>query len=131
MGIFGSCLGDPAYNPIADVDKNGCVDSDDEYYLFKQDSDGDGVPDVADNCIISDMRAIISIENCNTGVGNKLLDNGCTMNDLIAKCINGSENHGAFVSCVTHLTNGWNNNGMISGKEKGAIQSCTAKSDIQ
>jgi len=50
------------------------------------------------------------------------------MSDLITECADGSENHGQFVTCVSHLTNSWKNDGFISGKEKGAIQSCAANS---
>ena len=45
-----SCLGDTNYHPAADVDSSGCVDSQDQYYLFEQDIDGDGIPDYRDNC---------------------------------------------------------------------------------
>ena len=38
--------------------------------------------------------------------------------------------HGNFVSCVSHLTNDLKKAGIISGKEKGAIQRCAARSDI-
>lgn len=131
MNIFGSCLGDPNYNPIADIDKNGCVDSDDKYYLFEQDYDGDGVPDVEDQCLGSDMRAYVIVDDCDTTIHNRLVTNGCTINDLLTQCAENPSNHGAYVSCVGHLTNGWEKDGLISGKEKGAIQSCAAKSDIQ
>ncbi len=50
MGVFGSCFGDDAYNPFADIDGSGCIDSDDEYFLFEQDTDNDGITDLADNC---------------------------------------------------------------------------------
>jgi uncharacterized repeat protein (TIGR01451 family) len=46
---LGTCLGDGGFNPEADDDASGCVDSEDEEFLFS-DTDGDGVPDEADNC---------------------------------------------------------------------------------
>jgi hypothetical protein len=48
---MGSCKGDPDYHPVADLDGSGCVDSRDRYYLYDQDTDGDGIPDIADNCV--------------------------------------------------------------------------------
>lgn len=48
--MLGTCSYEPAYNPIADSNGNGCIDADDEYFLFYQDLDEDGVPDAADNC---------------------------------------------------------------------------------
>jgi len=96
----------------------------------ENDADGDGIPDDQDNCPLSDLEATIIIDGCNSGVANTLFDDGCTMSDLIAECAEGVKNHGQFVSCVAHLTNGWKKDKLISGKEKGAIQSCAARSDI-
>lgn len=45
----------------------------------------------------------------------------CTMSDLIAECADAANNHGEFVSCVSHLTNDWKKEGLISGKEKGGL----------
>ena len=39
-------------------------------------------------------------------------------------------NHGAFVSCVSHYTNGLKKDGTISGAQKGAIQSCAGGASI-
>ena len=43
----------------------------------------------------------------------------------------GAVNHGQFVSCVASLLNRLKNEGAITGKEKGAIQSCAAKSKFE
>ncbi len=40
------------------------------------------------------------------------------------------KNHGAFVSCIAHLTNDMMKVGIITGKQKGVIQSIAAQSDI-
>ena len=40
----------------------------------------------------------------------------------------GARNHGAFVSGVAHLTNSLKSAGLISGAQKGAIQSAAAHS---
>lgn len=94
------------------------------------DSDGDGVFDPDDDCDLSDLRDTILVDDCDTGVSNQLFDDGCTMADRIAECAEGARNHGAFVSCVTHLTNEWARDGVITSREKGPIQRCTAQSDL-
>jgi hypothetical protein len=57
-----------------------------------------------------------------------LLDGGSSIGDLIAECADGARNHGKFVSCVAKLTNGLKKDGIIAGREQGAIQSCAARS---
>ena len=52
------------------------------------------------------------------------------MNDLIAECAENSSKHAEFVGCVNTLTKDWEEKGLISGKERGAIKSCASKSDI-
>jgi hypothetical protein len=91
------------------------------------DSDGDGISDCIDSCPASKLTATIIIGRCNTGVKNQLFPDGCTMSDLLAQCAAGAKNHGVFVSCVAHLTNDWKKQGLITGKEKGKIESCAAK----
>ena len=93
-------------------------------------SDGDGVPDGLDECIGSDPSATVAIDGCDSGVGNAVFSNGCRISDLIADCADGAGNHGAFVSCVAHVTNSLKKSGAISGRDKGAIQSCAARASI-
>ena len=52
------------------------------------------------------------------------------MANRIAECSDNASNHGDFVSCVAHLTNEWKHAGLITGQEKGSIQSCAAQSNI-
>jgi len=94
------------------------------------DTDGDGFPDDEDACPESDLSASVIIDGCDSGVDNLLLDSGCTISDLIADCAANASNHGQFVSCVAHLTNDLKSDGLISGKEKGAIQRCAAKANL-
>lgn len=94
------------------------------------DSDDDGVPDDEDACPDSILTATIVIDGCDSGVANLLFEDGCTMADMIAECADGAANHGQFVSCVAHLTNDWKHAGLITGREKGRIQSCAARSNI-
>jgi hypothetical protein len=94
------------------------------------DSDCDGIPDTEDACLDSDLGPTVVIDDCDSDVNNELFDNGCTVADLVIKCAEGVRNHGEFVSCVAHLTNDLKKEGAITGKEKGAIQSCAAQADI-
>jgi len=96
----------------------------------ENDGDGDDICSDVDYCPQSNTEATIIIDGCTSGVKNYLFYDGCTMSDLIAECANDARNHGRFVRCVSHLTNDWKRYGLISGKEKGAIQRCAAKSDI-
>ena len=94
------------------------------------DAYGDGITDCNDQCPNSDMNATVVIDGCDTAVINHLLDTGCTISDRIAACAEGVRNHGQFVNCVSELTNTLKRNGVIGGKEKGAVQRCAAKADI-
>jgi len=97
--------------------------------MDQEDTDIDGAGDVCDSCPDSILDKRVIIGRCDSGVLNQLFDDGCTMSDLIAECSIGAKNHGKYVSCVSHLTNDWKEAGLISGSEKGAIQSCAAKSN--
>lgn len=88
------------------------------------DADLDGVTDGADQCLHSDLRTTVVVGSCDSGVGNTLFANGCTIADNVAGCAVGAGNHGAFVSCVAHLTNVLKGAGVISGSQKDAIQGC-------
>jgi len=71
----------------------------------------------------------IVIDGCDTGVIDQEFD-GKTISGEISECAKGARNHGQFVSCVAKLTNNLMKAGLITGKEKGAIQSCAAQADI-
>ena len=94
---------------------------------LRLDTDGDGVPDINDNCPNSIVSPTIVIDGCDSGVPNTIFPSGCTISDLIAACAQGKSNHGGFVSCVSHLTNDLKEAGTITGQQKGAIQSCAAR----
>jgi hypothetical protein len=94
---------------------------------FPLDTDNDGVFDKDDAYINSNVGGGVSVGACNAGVANQLLPNGATFNDLMATAVSGAANHGARVSAVTGLSNGWKSAGLISGRDHGAIVSCVAK----
>lgn len=114
---------DPCTAEACDEDAAACM-------YTETDADGDGICDGDDACPESDTSVTNVIDGCDSGVENLLLDGGCTMTDEIAECAASARNHGAFVSCVAHLTNRWKRDGLISGAEKGRIQSCAARSSI-
>jgi len=90
------------------------------------DADLDGVPDDVDCEPNSDFRPSVVVGTCDSGVPNTFFTNGCTIADLVQHCAVGAKNHGGFVSCVAHLTNDLKSAGIITGDQKGAIQSCAA-----
>jgi hypothetical protein len=98
----------------------------DEGWTFP-DSDADGVADDEDCNPESDTSATIIIGTIDTGVPNQQFPNGCFMADLIAQLRANATNHGDFVSAVAQLTNQWVADGLITGKQKGKIQSAAAR----
>ncbi|HEX6903475.1 MAG TPA: PA domain-containing protein [Thermoanaerobaculia bacterium] len=93
-------------------------------------TDLDGVPDGKDSCIGSSQSPTVVIDGCDSGVANTVFANGCRISDQINDCLVGASNHGGFVSCVAHLTNDLKKAGVISGSQKGAIQSCAGQSSL-
>ena len=98
----------------------------DEGWTFP-DADNDGVADDEDCNPNSDTRPTIFVGTINTGVPNQMFANGFSMADLIAALAANANNHGDFVSAVANLTNQWVADGLITGRQKGAIQSAAAK----
>ena len=86
--------------------------------------------DDEDNCPEPNLEPTITIGECDSGVENQQFENGCTMSDLIAQCAESARNHGKFVRCVARHTNKWKREGLLRGREKGAIQRCASRSDI-
>ena len=97
------------------------------------DSDGDGVPDDVDECADSDLSPTVVIDGCDSGVPNSLSalgNQGCTISDLIQQIAANSQTHEEFVSGVANLTNALKKAGIITGSQKGEIQSCAAQASI-
>lgn len=98
------------------------------------DDDNDGIPDVEDPMQFSNIETTVNIDGCDYGVTNKMTTGdtyGMTMSDMI-DALESDEyrNHGAFVKAMNQLLNKWKAEGLISGKEKGLLTTCTADSDI-
>ena len=93
------------------------------------DADNDGIPDASDQCANSLLApGQILIDGCNTTVENVLFSNGCTIRDYIRNAGVGVKNHGGFVSNIAHLGNALRDAGIITGAQKGTLQSCAAHS---
>lgn len=91
------------------------------------DSDEDGVLDGDDICPDSDLRATVIQQQCDSGVTNTLFEDGCTISDNLARCLNDASNHCSYVSCVADMVNEWNISGVLDGGETGEIISCAAR----
>ena len=94
------------------------------------DGDGDGIPDDTDVCPSSNLTPTVVIGGCDSRVANQLQSSGCTFSDRIGEIAAGANNHGQFVSRVAQFTNQLRADGIITGSEKGAIQSCAARAAI-
>lgn len=70
------------------------------------------------------------IDGCDTGIPDYTFDDGDTMLGLIMECAAEVENHGEFVSCVSHLTNEWKKDGLITGDQKETIMDCVSAADL-
>jgi hypothetical protein len=107
------------FSTPSDFDTNSDTD-------FDTDFDTDGIADGEDLCPLSDLSQTVIVDGCDSGVYNTLFSDGCTVKDLIDACADNVTNHGQFVSCVSGQLNSFKKEGLISGKEKGAVQKCVA-----
>ena len=85
---------------------------------------------VFQNIEVEGCLGTIIIDGCDTHVTDQVLEDGSTISGRIAECATNAENHGQFLLCVASLTNELQKAGVITGKEKGAIQSCAARANI-
>lgn len=107
---------------------NGAV----HVYVSGGDDDGDGVPNELDECPNSILTPTVIIGNIDSGVENVVLDDGCSIADLIAELepAGGYKNHGQFVSKVTKLIKELRSEGEITKSEAQALQKAAAKSNV-
>ena len=135
---FGACF------QVADSDGDGIIDEEDNCPETSNedqaDFDGDAIGDACDNDIdgdgclneddayaFSDTSETLVINGCESGVENQNTSTcGVMMADAIAEAYADSKNHGQFVSTVAKLANEWRKEGLISNKDKAAIQTCAA-----
>jgi hypothetical protein len=95
------------------------------------DRDNDGIADTYDSCPDSEPLATVVIDSCDSGVPNHFDEYGCSLVDLVTEIGADAPDHSTFVEGVSVLTNQYKDAGIISGFEKGKIQSCAARADIR
>lgn len=83
-----------------------------------------------DECPNSDLSATVVIDECDSGVPNTLVPSGCTISDRITACSESAGSRGQFMRCVSDVTNDLKKAGTITGKQKGAIESCASRANI-
>ena len=114
-----------------DVDGDGTDDAEDncplDYNPNQSDGDGDGDGDACDpdddNDGVSDET-----DACGGTAPGDIVDfDGCAI-EQYCPCDAGWKNHGAFVSCVAHTAQDFEDAGLITPDEKGAIVSEAAQS---
>ncbi len=95
------------------------------------DDDNDGVPDGLDACVLSaPTPATVLVAQCDTAVPDQLLMSGCSITQTIVGIAESSFKHGEFVSRVKHLTSDLRQAGLISNKDKRAIDRCAAHANV-
>ncbi len=97
------------------------------------DADLDMVDDEnGDLCLSSDLSAQLVIAGCATGVETVRFSSpaGCPLSDLVHNNAAGASTHGGFASTVSHLSNQLKDLGLITGAQKGKMQSCAAGAGI-
>jgi hypothetical protein len=80
-------------------------------------------------CAVSDNRDMVWLGDSDSGVANKSVGGGCTVNDLIDDESQWPD-HGAFVRHATSVADQLQRDGVITGRENGAIVRTAAGSDI-
>ena len=116
-------LASDASTPLRSSDHDGMV------LFLMTDFDADGLPDDVDACATGDVRPTVVIDGCDSGVANPLSESGCSLTDSILALRDGAKNHGEFVSQLAKMLNDLVKQGLLSGAEKGSIQSCAARSN--
>ncbi|MDH3254142.1 MAG: family 16 glycosylhydrolase [Acidobacteriota bacterium] len=133
------CDGDDDDDGIADSDDNCPLDANAGQEDYENDGlgdacdpddDNDGILDDDDFCALSDLSPTVTIDSCDSGVPNLMVDDGCNVVDAVSAFAAGADNHGFFVSRVAQLTNALKKAGRITGAEKDAIMSCAAEAGI-
>lgn len=83
-----------------------------------------------DNDLFYDFQvapAFVVIGDCETNVVDHVVDGTLTISDLIQVYMDQASNHGEFVRSVADLATWLKDEGIISGRDRGALVSCAAK----
>jgi hypothetical protein len=122
----GDCDGDTIPN---DVDP--CEDN-----APDADCDGDTVLNADDECpdTVAGTPLVLGDTTCVASGLDTVLPSGCSLSESLAEdllaCAQGATNHGKFVSCVAKKLNALKKAKVISGTQKGQLQSCAAQSNV-
>jgi hypothetical protein len=118
---FGFALGEP-------LAAGGAV----HVYSVLADSDGDGVPDIDDRCPDSILTPTVVFGDLDTGVENRVNEDGCSLADLFAALepASGWKNHGQVVSSSVKLVNRLLRSGDIDAAEAQALRTGAAQSNL-
>lgn len=98
------------------------------FIVASADSDSDGVLDDQDACPLSNVDPTVRVEACDSGVGNHIFPDGCSIADEVGSLQSAAKNHGEFVSSTSHYTRELVNLGVLVNQEAASIQRCVAKS---
>jgi hypothetical protein len=125
-GLDDDCDGLIDEGPDAlDSDADGIPDACDACPLDPaNDADGDGVCGDIDQCAASSLGGTVRIGDCDSGVGNDLLADGCSLQDRVNGCTAGTKIVGKAARCIAAVTNDLVERGLLTGRDKGRIQSC-------
>jgi PKD repeat protein/type 1 glutamine amidotransferase len=80
-------------------------------------------------CAVPDSRATVWLDDTNTGVANKAVGGGCTINDLIDD-ESVWPDHDSFVRHVTTVAQKLSDDGVITARESGTLTRAAASSPI-
>ena len=97
------------------------------YFFWDSEHPTTAAHSVLADAVLGSLGQTVVIGGCDSGVPDVLAGGGFTMSELIGQAAAGARNHGQFVSGVASITNGLVAGGVITGKEKGAIQGCAGK----
>jgi hypothetical protein len=118
---LGFAIGEPSLG-------NGAV----HVYVSGGDDDDDGVPNELDHCPNSILTPTVVVGNIDSGVENVVIDDGCSIADLIAELEpeGGYKNHGQFVSKFAKLVKDLRKEDEITKSEAQALIKAAAKSNV-
>jgi hypothetical protein len=104
-----------------------------DFELELPDSDGDGVPDVDDECPDSDLRPFVDVNGSQPGttsIPNTVDDDGCSIQDEVDHCEAEAKNHGQYVKCVGELAKQLEDDGVITKDQAKEMKTGAAKSNV-
>jgi hypothetical protein len=100
------------------------------FVVASADSDSDGVVDDEDACPLSIVDPTVQVEACDSGVGNHIFPDGCSIADEVQSLQANAKNHGEFASSTSHYTKDLVDLSVLMNQEAASIQRCVAKSKL-